>query len=344
MAVPTVTLLTPAFGPSGGVNQIEIIGTGFNVPVVPSPGNGPSGPFVNTVDVKFGGALVPSVLVISDTRLIVHPPPSPLAGLAADNHGADPVDVEVFNLDGVTGLPIAGETVTVADGYEYRRPQLAHASGLLLLVAEVVLMFKRQVIANVSISTNTDYDSDTADLLNITDLAEFPGIAITGPDLLQNRFYSTNTREAVPGTNAGEFRTTREAYTVDVGFSLIGVSDHKIEMINMMNATQLLFRRNTELYLLRDPADPSLGTVKYEFQLTEGGDLKTIGVPNNSNVRAFGGSFLVRGFDIEGLDEFAGDFGGGASKTTNDAEVALDPADQLGATFRVGPGPGGTKC
>lgn len=343
MAVPTVTSITPAIGPSGGFNQVEIIGTGFNVPVLPPPSGGPAGPFVNTVKVLFGASASFRVLVITDTRLIVIPPISSIPALAANNHGEGLVDVIVTNLDGTTGLPISGETVTVTDGYTYLRPQLTDRSDLLRLVENMVLELKRQIIPNISISTNTDYDSDTGDMLNITDLATFPGIAIAGPSLITNRFFSANQEQNRPLAAAGEFASEHVPKTVDVMFALIGVTNSKIELINLMHATHVFFLRNTELQLLRDAGDPSLGTVSFEIALTEDGDLKTIGIPNESNIRAFGGSFVIRGFDIESLTGFEKDLMTNAGADTL-SEGVLVGVEQTGEVFDVGPSPGRNSC
>jgi hypothetical protein len=98
-----------------------------------------------------------------------------------------------------------------------------------------------------------------------------------------------------------QFAQRRVPYTVDLGFTLIGVSDHTTELLNLMAATQLFFHRNPYLELDRDPDDPNAGRVRYEMAIARDGDLKVTSQPNESNVRSFSGRFVVRGFDLEDL-------------------------------------------
>src|SRR5262245_21793692 len=118
MADPTITSITPAAGPTRGKNLIEIIGTGFRVPDLPSPTNGPAEPAPPGVRVLFDASVSPRTLVASDTRLFVEVPTSPLENVAP-MFAEGSVDVVVQNID-EDGLLIPGEEVTSTDGYAYR--------------------------------------------------------------------------------------------------------------------------------------------------------------------------------------------------------------------------------
>jgi hypothetical protein len=121
-----------------------------------------------------------------------------------------------------------------------------------------------------------------------------------GPELAEDRFFSLNQLPEV-ATGPGRFAQRRVPYTVDLGFTVIGVSDHTTELLNLMAATQLFFHRNPFLEIDRDPATPDAGCVRYEMDIARDGDLRVTSQPNASNVRSFSGRFVVRGFDLEDL-------------------------------------------
>lgn len=124
----------------------------------------------------------------------------------------------------------------------------------------------------------------------------------------------------------------RVPYTVDLGFTLAGVADHTTELLNLMAATELFFHRNKYLEMDRDPESPLAGRVRYEMDFTPDGDLRVTSQPNESNVRSFSGSFVVRGFDLEDLAGVPGD---AAFERTAPLD-AIDPTQQLAATLPVG--------
>jgi len=136
--------------------------------------------------------------------------------------------------------------------------------------------------------------------LHLAQIARLPGLVLVGPELMENRFFSINQLPEIQ-TEPGQFAQRRAPYTVDLGFTVIGVSDHTTELLNLMAATQLFFHRNPYLELDRDPANPDAGQVRYEMDIARDGDLKVTSQPNESNVRSFSGRFVVRGFDFEDL-------------------------------------------
>jgi hypothetical protein len=116
---------------------------------------------------------------------------------------------------------------------------------------------------------------------------------LVGPELAKDRFFSLNQLPEV-STGPGQFAQHRAPYTVDLGFTVIGVSDHTTELLNLMSATQLFFHQNCFLELDRDPTNPDAGRVRYEMDIARDGDLKVTSQPNESNVRSFSGRFVVR--------------------------------------------------
>ncbi len=91
---------------------------------------------------------------------------------------------------------------------------------------------------------------------------------------------------------------------VDVNLTVVGVSNDPVEILNLMVAVRGYFKKNSQVTLLREPADPSKGTVSYDvgFSIVSGVGVSHIG--DNSNVESFAGQVTVFGVmfeDIPGL-------------------------------------------
>jgi hypothetical protein len=224
-------------------------------------------------------------------------PRSPLP-VVAPNYGEGTVSVVVRNLDG-SGDPIAGESAAASGAYRYQRVQLALESEFTRANRSILRELRLQVITNVVSTPHTDYDPDASNLLNEVGLAEVPGIALLGPDLVENRFYSLNAWQR--SASAGERAIRRAPYTVDLAYTIVGICNHKVMSLNLMAVVQGFFERNKQLFIDRDPDDASKGQVGYTMDLDSDGDMKADHTPSNSNLRIFSGRFSVRGFDIEGL-------------------------------------------
>lgn len=292
MPVPTITQISPNVGHTGGGELVEITGSGFQLWTIPQV-NGPAGDDVwPTVDVRFGGAAARDVLVISPTRLMVRPPISPLPA-ESKAAGEGTVDVTVRNID-TAGATIDSETTTLANGYRYLRRQMAAESDLQRLVRTLVLEMRRQIIDNVSVTTHSDYDIDTADGLDVVDVATLPAIVVFGPTMQENRSYGYGGPVVEP-RSANEFERIVQT-TDDLLFSMVCISDSKMESINLQAAVREFFLRNTWIEMARDPRDPSKGTVRYALDLDAGGLAPAPTSDQKSNLRSFSGSFVVRGF------------------------------------------------
>jgi hypothetical protein len=311
MSTPIATSLAPATGPTGGLTLVELQGSGFRLPPTP-PAFGPTTTPRPTVAVLVGGRPATSVRVLASDRL----------SFLSPRNDAGARDVVVRNLDD-DSAPIAGEETILAGGFTYFRPQLATESDLTRLVRTLLRELKRQVIDNVVLTVQTDFDAETGDELHLAQLASLPGLVLVGPELIEDRFYSVNRLPEAP-TGPEVFARRRVPYTVDLGFTLIGTSDHTVELLNLMAAAELFFHRNKVLEMERDAADPAAGSVRYEMDLTPGGDLKVTSQPNESNVRSFSGAVVVRGFDLEDLAGVASD--SVVERGARVTEVVLEPS------------------
>lgn len=324
MAAPTITALHPTSGPTGGRTLVEVSGSGFRLPPTP-PAGGPTTALPPTVEVTVGGRRAEDVRVLTAERLTIRTPP----------HDAGPANVVVRNLAD-DGMPIPGEEATLPGGFTYVLPKLTVEADLTRIVRTLLQELKRQVHPNVSLTVQTDFDAETGDELHLTELAALPGLVLVGPELSENRFASFNALPETPEAG-GRVARRRVPYTVNIGFTIIGVADHTTELLNLMAATTLFFHRNKFLEMDRDPADPAAGSVRYEMDLTPDGDLRVTSQPNESNVRSFSGSFVVRGFDIEGIAGFPDD--DVAERASPADQVALEPPQQLAPTLPVGRNP-----
>lgn len=306
----SITNIVPNVGPTAGHTLVEVLGRGF----------GARGPQLDTdrraVHVLLRDRRATDVRVLADDRLACLTP----AGAPG------PADVVIARAGGDAGND---EVAIAVDGFTYVRQALAVEADLTRLVRTLLQDLKRQVIENVVLTVHTDFDAETGLEVHLASVARLPALVLMGPELAENRFYSMNELgERVTGP--GQFEQRRAPYTVDLGFTVIGVSDHTTELLNLLAATQLFFHRNPYLALDRDPANPGAGRVRYELDVPRDGDLKVTSQPNTSNVRSFSGRVVVRGFDLEDLagvpDESVLARGAVASEVTVEPPAPLDRA------------------
>jgi hypothetical protein len=217
MAIPTITSIQPARGPSSGQTLVTISGAGMRLPP-PPPASGPTtGALPQTVGIRIGAMAATRVLVREDVggtiATCLTPPGTP-----------GPADILLQNLDGA-GQPIAGEAVLVPGAFTYERPALATESRLTRLVRTLLRALKAQVIENVNLTVHTDFDASPEDGLHLAAVARLPALVLAGPELRQNRAYSMNQQPVRALRDAEGFAVHRVPYTVDVGFTLIGITD-----------------------------------------------------------------------------------------------------------------------
>jgi hypothetical protein len=314
MSIPTITRINPSIGPTSGSFLVELLGDGFGLPRA-APVVGPALPQAAPVRVLVGGRFASEVRVYGPDRLTCLIP--------RGDQGAQ--DVVVENLD-VDGVPIPSEQALASGAFTYARPVLTVEADLTRLVRTLLHELKRQVIDNVVLTVHADFDADAGAEIHLASIAELPGLVLIGPELAENRFFSLNQLpETADGTNG--FARRRVPYTVDLSFSLVGVSHHTVELLNLAATTQLFFHKNKYLILDRDPANTSAGEVRYEMDFARDGDLKVTSTPNESNLRSFSGRFVVRGFDLEDLAGFIGE--GVVERGTRADALSIEPPQPL---------------
>lgn len=339
MAAPSVTRIYPSSGPTGGRRLVQVMGGGFQLPPDP-PALGPAPASNPTVGILFGGARATRVQVASEARLFAVTPATPLDAAAP----AGPVDVVVRNVD-QAGVPIPGESVTVVNGYAYVMPDLSARpeADLVRLVRALLQHMKQQIMANVSLDVHTDWSADPVSGLSF--ISELPAVTLHGPDLAENRFYSTNERRYTSpsfGLGSAFFDGLRSPYTVDLRFELLGVTDRKLQSVALQREVVLFFHRNKLIGMRANADDPTSAWCEWEVDL-EPGELPTVvRSPNSSNLRAFRMRFLVRGFDLD-EDDVAELVTRKLEDHVPSGSVAVPSAVQLGGTEQTGvsylPGP-----
>lgn len=277
MALPTLSSVQPAAGPSSGGDLVRLVGTDL----------------ADRVRVLFGGVRAEVLSVRDEAGLCV-------VDLRTPIHAVGVVDVELSNLD-AAGDPVPGESVVLAGGYRFARPTVAREADLTRVIRQLLRELKRQVLGNVSATVSVDYDDTTLDGLNVIAMAKVPSLVLSGPTLRPNRFYSANVahEDVVGGVSGPELVRRKPPYTVDLVFTLTAASERTAELFNLMAAVATFLNRNRWIELQRNPSDAARGTVRWE--LDADGEFRTQ-LAGKDDVRAFTCGFVVRGFDVdEGL-------------------------------------------
>ncbi len=277
MALPTLTGVQPASGPTSGGDILRLTGLGF----------------APRVQVRLGGHKAEVLSVRNEAG-------ASIADVRTPAHEPEVVAVELHNLDS-SGAPVPGETAALPGAYRFLRPRVAREADVTRLIRTLLRELKKQVLANVSTTVSVDYDDTTVDGLHVTALATLPALVLSGPTLRENRFYSANTphEDVVPGATGPELLRRRPSYTVDLVFTLTGASERTAELFNLMAAVAAFLNRNRWLEMPRDAEAPERGTARWELD-AEGESRPQL--QGKDDVRAFTCGLVIRGFDIdEGL-------------------------------------------
>lgn len=294
MAVPTLTAVSPATGPTAGGDVVRLTGTGF----------------APQIAVLLGEAAAEVIGVREEGGASV-------ADIRTPPHAEGTVDATLRNLAD-DGAPVAAEDVTLAGAYHFLRPRIVAESDLTRLVRTLLREIKRQVLANVSMTVSVDYDDATVDGMNVVAISKLPSLVLSGPRVVENRFFSTNEphEDVVPGVSGPELVRRRPPYTVDLAFTLTAASDRTVELLNLMAAVATFLSRNRWVEMPRDPLAPDAGVARWEMDPE--GEMQTR-LDGPDDVRVFSCGFLVRGFDIdEGLPLDVG-------KAVTDPELQTEP-------------------
>jgi hypothetical protein len=285
----TVTSIEPAVGHSGGKTLVEIIGADFTqLPAPPAAGRVPTP--APTVRVLIGGKRATQVGLVSATQLYCMTP-------KGDPDGG-PQDVVVQNLDEDGNVV---ETATLADAYTFQRPDLTQDSRAVTVLRYFIREVKRQVLANVNFSTHSDYDAATGDTLNIAYVQELPALVIGDFELPENRMAS-NATPVEYRLDADRFITKRPPTIVDMRFSLTGVTDGSMSILNLQEVVREFFKKNPFLEVPRGADEDDV--VQYELMWSPEG---TVSVTHNGsdsktrNVESFIGAVQINNIAIEDM-------------------------------------------
>jgi hypothetical protein len=298
MAIPTITSIQPARGPASGQTLITIMGTGMRLLPQPPAGRPTMGGLPQTVEIRIGAQRATRVLVREDATN----PSGTIATCLTPAGTPGPADIIIQNLNDA-GQPIAGEAVLLPVAFTYERPVLSTESSLTRLVRTLLRALKAQVIENVNLTVHTDFDAAPENGVHLAAVARLPALVLAGPELRQSRTYSINQQPVRPLRDG--LALHRVPFTVDVGFTLIGMTDRTAELLNLMSLCTLFLHKNKHLLVAREPDAPEAGHVAYEMDFAPGGQFQVRSQPSESNVRHFVGELVIRGFDIDEPDGIA---------------------------------------
>jgi hypothetical protein len=265
-----------------------LTGTNFRLPYPLPNVNGPYPDPNQTVRVTINGVVSDDVAVRSATSLECLTPPG--------NPGTATITIQ--NLD-VNGNPISGEAVTVAGLVTFSRADLSKKSDFTRVTETLIVLLRQQVIENVVKTVETDYSSDPGvSVFDIPEIASLPCVVVSGPKTKEPLYPYVATDEIDTGT---AYKKRRWTDTVDLIYSVQGFTDHETQCLNLQALMTQVMVINFSLFVQRDPADASKGTMEYEL---EGGLWQSASTPSKSNVHMFTGEITVRGFQFEDIIGF----------------------------------------
>lgn len=300
MAVPTLVVIAPSTGSTVGRNQIELTGTNFRTAPSPPPVTYTSNDEQQTVGVWVNGIRCASAFASSSTSAVAEVPE--WRGLHSTATPCS-VDVTIANLDDA-GAIIAGETVTLADGYSYDRPSLVAVTPFQRVIEETIALFRRHVLPNTNWIKSRDYDDSTADHLNSTQRATLPLINMVGPTLVDAKDWG-RVRAESEDVSATEWQRLQRQKTVHLEWILDGytsdASDN--EAINLANAVSNFFTIVKWVMILADPTDPASAQWKHEIEMEPDGAPAFDVAPQGDGLRHFRCEFVVRGVDLGVQDQ-----------------------------------------
>lgn len=289
----TVTSVSPASGLTGGRELAVIDGTDFNISV-DSDGKA-------RMRVKFGAAEATRVRVRSTTRLDCLTPISPL-----NDPGV--VSVTVEDLDAVT-------SATLANAFTYKRPTIGGVkSDLWYVVDRLIVEMRRQIIANVVLTTQIEYDADPSDILDVVENAKVPALVLVGPDVTETRGPHARIIEDLEPVGGGAWERRRSQDVETLRFMLHVIDDKTVRATNLLKEVISFFRRNDVLRVPRDSSDPNSPIEEIEMRPPNPGSWRSNTNANNFNLRHYSGEFSIVGVPIGHDDAILTTQGGDADE------------------------------
>lgn len=294
MAVPTITEVTPAEGLTSGNNIVVISGTNFKLPPSPTPTGFVGGDYPRSVAVSFDGQTSTWAHAITEEVIYCRVPE-----WKGDWDQSFPVsiDVRVANTDS-DGVEIDGENATLADGYTIERPGFASASMLQRVLSEFINIFKRHLMANVTMMIGAEYDDDTTDLERLR--ADAPCVYLIGPAMTPNRLASLtflNTEEDPLSSDA--YRRFAEPIVVDMTFEVQIWAKSARHIMAMSQAFLTMFRDVTNISIKRDPSDEDSDDMTYDIKIPFVGYPEILQRPGFDNLYEMKSSCEIKGVHLD---------------------------------------------
>lgn len=307
MAVPTITTVTPSTVSSQGWTYVEIAGSNFRPPTIVVPPDAPIPVPEPSVRVTIG-AESPRETGFIDTSTIY---------VVTDAHAVGTHSITVTNLDD-DGVAIPGETVTKANALTVSRPVPQLASDLVRTLHVFGSMLQNQVLPRVLFTNpHIDYSSDPGSGRTLT--ATIPAIAIDGPNVVPNMFYTQHGNESVQLTDTS-YRLRKRGERKDIQMVLTIMSNSKVEALNLVAILDTFFRNNTSIKVPRNTADLSAGYAYYELYADPDGFRNRSNL-NLSNIVSYAIPCYILGFEVESLAGFDSDSVLGYTDTADTIEL-----------------------
>lgn len=273
---PVISSIAPVTGLTMGRELATISGTGFNI-AVDSDG-------VARMGVKFGTLEATRVRVRSTTALDCLTPIADPAVYA----------LEVEDLD--TSLKD-----TLASAFTFGRPEIgggAEQSDLWRVIEALIVELKRQVLEEVVLTTQVEFDDVTGDDLSIIKVAKTPALVLVGPDVAESGGPHARVVEEFVHLGGGAYERPRSLDVMDLRFRLHGVDDKSVRLFNLMREVISFFRRNPVLSVLSDPSDPNSAIREFDLLPPNPSEWRTQTAPNIHNLRQFSGEFRISGVPV----------------------------------------------
>jgi len=285
---------------------VIINGTNFALPPDPDPFTH----WAQTVKVEFNGRESPQVKPYAATEIACIAPA--YLGTPTDSIA---VDVVVTNLDPDTGDPVPGETVTETDGYTYTRASVVTQQQLTWVVRHVVLHMHRQIMDNIIVGADPDWDPDKSTVY--VELSELPGIVLT-PRLV---LYESG-GSAYKDGETGEFYRMMQGDVSDVEIDVRGIAHKKSVVQNISNLLKEFVQRTGLIDLPETVGDDESTLIQAPLLLTSE-PVFTPPVRANVPIHEFTATIAVRHlrFGAESIAVVAEDFHG---YVVDDFEFQLD--------------------
>ena len=290
MAPPVLTSIEPTFGKPGEKTLLKIIGTDFKVAPTPAPDGYIGTETPVTMQVLINNELATNVRVFSDTLLYCNAPQYKGDPNSLNANPGLSVSVILRNLDPT-------EENTYANRYSYRRSNLARGdSASAYVLRTLILEMRRQIINNIAVHTSVDFDS-TSDTLEIVETAQAPGIAMFGPDAVEDTFRRQGGYETEQDIPGGTYLKTRQPRFENWTFTINMFARNTSEFMNLRNEVVLFFENNKYLNVQKDTSDINEGFVELPLWLRSGPS--RIATRNDAALIQANASFELQGVPID---------------------------------------------